>query len=146
MARFSTAAKALRGPFKKLVAKLALKLKRVLVKGGVVRSASSGGVAMCTEALSPANVKRNLDDLSSLRGATPEEIRRLVPDGWVEKPLKKGDGVRFLNPRRRGDFIGIEAGTPGHEDPLHSGPYVKVSKNGFTHRIPLQGNPTLGES
>jgi len=139
MARFAVASKALRGPFKKLIEKL----QAVLRKPALRSRLKSDGVAPAVEA---TTTRRSLDDLSSLRGATPEEIRRLVPDGWVEKPLKKGDGVRFLNPRGRGDFIGIEAGTPGHEDPLHSGPYVKVSKNGFTHRIPLQGNPTLGES
>jgi hypothetical protein len=146
MSRFAVASKALRGPFRKLVRTLELKLRRVLVKKGGFSRSSRRDIAGRAEDMSADEVERNLDDLSSLRGATPEEIRRLVPEGWVEKPLKKGDGVRFLNPRRPGEFIGLEMGTPRHEDPLHSGPYIKVSKNGLTHRIPMQGNPTLGES
>jgi hypothetical protein len=86
---------------------------------------------------------RSLDDLDSLRGATPEEIRGLVPRGWIEKPLKKGDGVRFLNPERPGESISVEGGWPGHVDPLHSGPYVKISRDGMIERIPLQGSPAL---
>jgi hypothetical protein len=138
MARFSTAAKALRGPFKKLIAKLALKLKRVLIRRPGKRTYPVPGAAKDA-------VERDLRDLSTLRGATPEEVRRIVPDDWVEKPLKKGEGVRFGDPKRPGDMVAIERGVPGHADPLHSGPYVKVSLNGHTERIPLLGNPVLGD-
>ncbi|HEX5495989.1 MAG TPA: hypothetical protein VFX70_15580 [Mycobacteriales bacterium] len=92
-----------------------------------------------------AAVVRSLDNPASLRGATPDEVRDLIPDGWIEKPLKKGSGVRFLNPKRPGESVSIEDGWPGHSDPLHSGPYVKISRNGIIERIPLHGNPVLGE-
>jgi hypothetical protein len=136
MARFSTAAKALRGPFKKLIAKLVVNLKKVLVKKPGTRKYPAPPAAKDA-------VERDLRDLTTLRGATPEEVRRLVPRDWVEKPLKKGEGVSFGDPKRPGDMIAIESGVPGHSDPVHAGPYVKVSRNGHTVRIPLLGNPAL---
>lgn len=138
MSRFSDAAKALRGPFKKLVAKLTLKLKKVFIR-------RPGPPKYPTAAPTKPAVRRDLRDPSSLRGATPDEVRRLIPEDWIEKPLRKGDGVRFLDQRRQGDAVEIEAGVPGHTDPVHSGPYVKVSRNGDVDRIPLEGNPMLGD-
>ncbi len=136
MSRFSSAASALRGPFKRLIAKLALTLKKVFVR----RPSRPKGPTPPKPV-----VARDLKDPSSLRGATPDEVRRLIPEDWVEKPLRKGEGVRFLDQRRKGDSVEIEAGVPGHKDPVHSGPYVKVSRNGKVDRIPLQGNPMLGD-
>lgn len=80
---------------------------------------------------------------ASLRGASPDEVRQMVPDNWIESPLRKGEGVRFLNPDRPGEAIMIEKGVPGARDPLHSGPYVKMSIDGRVERIPLEGNPVL---
>jgi hypothetical protein len=88
-------------------------------------------------------IERALENPQSLRGATPQEIRRLIPDDWAEKPLRKGSGVRFLPPKNTGESISIEDGWPGHADPLHQGPYVKIASGGKVHRISLEGNPTL---
>jgi hypothetical protein len=99
--------------------------------------------ATSIEANAEAKVQRSLDDLSSLRGASIDGIRSLVPEGWVEKPLKKYEGVKFLNPDRPGEAIMIEKGRPDATDPLHSGPYLKISKDGIVERIPLEGNPVL---
>jgi len=90
-----------------------------------------------------APIPRSLADLGSLRGATPAEIRSLIPKDWVELPLKKGSGVRFLNPARPGEAIMLEDGWAGATDPLHSGPYLRISRNGQIVRIPLAGNPAL---
>lgn len=87
--------------------------------------------------------RRSLDDLPSLRGASPREIHKLIPDDWTALPLKRGRGTRYLNPHKRGESIMVEAGTPGARDPLHGGPYVKISRNGEVKRIPLEGNPVL---
>ena len=135
MSRFSSAASALRGPFKRLITKLALTLKKVVRRPGRPKG------PLPTQPVAA----RDLKDPSSLRGATPDEVRRLIPEDWVEKPLRKGEGVRFLDQRRKGDSVEIETGVPGHKDPVHSGPYVKVSRNGKVDRIPLQGNPMLGD-
>jgi hypothetical protein len=88
-------------------------------------------------------VTRSLDDLSSLRGATWKEAESLIPKGWTRGPLNKGEGIKFVNPAKNGEQILLEKGWPGAKDPLHSGPYMKVSRNGTVTRIPLQGNPTL---
>jgi len=37
----------------------------------------------------------------------------------------------------------LEKGWKGAKDPLHAGPYVKISRNGIVERVPLEGNPTL---
>lgn len=56
-------------------------------------------------------------------------------------PLKKGDGVRWYT--KEGDFLALERGNTGVEEPLHRGPYVKIATGGKNTRIPLEGNPTL---
>jgi RHS repeat-associated protein len=88
-------------------------------------------------------ITRSLSDLGSLRGATIDEIRPLIPESWIEMPLRKGKGTRFVNPARPGEAIMIEEGWPGATDPLHSGPYLRVSRDGRITRIPLAGNPTV---
>jgi len=93
--------------------------------------------------LAAKGVTRSLADLNSLRVARPKEIRSLIPKNWIEKPLKKGEGVRFINPDRPGEAIMIERGWPNATDPLHAGPHVTISKDGKIIRIPLEGNPPL---
>ena len=88
-------------------------------------------------------VRRSLETPESLRGASEAEVRALIPDGWEPRPLKKGEGTRYLNPDRPSEAIMIERGWPGAADPLHSGPYVRISRNGEIVRIPLEGNPVL---
>jgi hypothetical protein len=88
-------------------------------------------------------IKRSLDDLDSLRGAKISEIEALIPNDWIASPLKKGEGMRYINPNRRGESILIENGWPNATTPLHRGPYLKVSRNGKISRIPLEGNPVL---
>ena len=93
--------------------------------------------------LSEKVVTRTLDDLSSLKGATWEEAENLIPKDWVKGPLKKGAGIKFINPAKRGEQILLEKGVPGAKDPLHAGPYIKISRNGIKERVPLAGNPTI---
>jgi hypothetical protein len=104
---------------------------------------STPSLALRLAAKVGTSVTRSLDDLGSLRGAEFDEVRRLVPEHWIEKPLKKGEGTRFLNPDRPGEAIMLEKGWPGAADPLHSGPYARISRHGKIERIPLAGNPTL---
>jgi hypothetical protein len=89
------------------------------------------------------SVTRSLDDLSTLRGATPDEIRRLIPEDWTAQPLRHGRGTRWHNPSRRGEAIMLEEGWPNARDAVHAGPYVRISRNGDVHRIPLAGSPAL---
>ena len=72
-----------------------------------------------------------------------EEVENMIPSDWIPGPLNKGEGVKFVNPHKRGEQILLEKGVPTSGDPLHQGPYMKVSRNGTVERIPLEGNPTL---
>jgi len=51
--------------------------------------------------------------------------------------------MRFRNPHVKGEVIIYEPGSPTARDPLHGGPYLRVSESGETYRIPLKGNPAL---
>ena len=96
-----------------------------------------GGRSVATNSI------RSLDDLNSIRGASWEEAEKLIPSDWLKGPLNKGEGVKYINPHKRGEQILLERGNPMSRDPLHQGPYIKVSRNGEIVRIPLEGNPTL---
>lgn len=85
----------------------------------------------------------SLENSESMRGADSKEVENLVPKDWVKGPMKKGSGTRYLNPNKPGESILIEDGWPGASDPLHRGPYVRISRNGQIIRIPLKGNPSL---
>ncbi len=61
-------------------------------------------------------------------------------DYWT---CEKGEGIRFVNPNKKGEQILLEKGWPGAKDPLHAGPYIKISRDGRITRVPLEGNPTL---
>jgi hypothetical protein len=67
----------------------------------------------------------------------------LLSKGFQKLPLKKGTGSRYVN--GKGDGYFLEHGFPSMTDPLHQGPYLKISKGGVLIRIPLQGNkyPTI---
>ena len=75
---------------------------------------------MVEQPYSPKVVSRSLSDLDSLRGATPAEIRQLIPKDWTAQPLKKGNGTRYLNPAKPGEAIMIEDGWPNATDPVHA--------------------------
>ena len=87
---------------------------------------------------------RSIDNPSSLEGATPEEVEAAAEEaGFTDKaPLRDGNGVRLSNPDAPGRTVKINKGYPGGSG-VHGGPYVKITGNGPTVRIPLAGNPTL---
>jgi RHS repeat-associated protein len=90
-----------------------------------------------------SGVTRSLDDLNSMKGAKWSEAEDIIPKDWIQGPLNKGEGIKYVNPNKNGEQILLEKGIPGAKDPLHSGPYMKVSRNGEVTRIPLEGNPVL---
>lgn len=110
---------------------------------GLVETEALTTLNLADNAVAASNGVRSLSNLNSLRGATWEEAESLIPQTWARSPLKKGDGIRFVDPDRLGDQILLERGTPRASDPLHAGPYIKVSRNGVVTRIPLEGNPAL---
>jgi len=83
-------------------------------------------------------------DVQSMRGRPAEDILDIIPDDWVVgTPKKEPNGIKFENPHVRGEVIMYEPGWPDAWDPVHAGPYLRVSEGGRKHRIPLKGNPTL---
>ncbi|MDP9350591.1 MAG: RHS repeat-associated core domain-containing protein [Chloroflexota bacterium] len=89
--------------------------------------------------------ERSIDDPGSLEGATPDEVKETIPEGWVESPSKKGGGTRYTDPRTKGgDQVRVMPGNPGDPNPVKQGPYVRVTRGGTpSDPIPLKGNPTL---
>jgi hypothetical protein len=85
-------------------------------------------------------------DPEELRGSTPDDVRQRIPDDWVTRPSANGGGTVFSDPNNRGRQIRVMPGYPpgSRPDPLTWGPYVEVSQNGRTQKLPLAGNPTLG--
>lgn len=112
-------------------------------EGGALIGTRASGSSAANGGAAARGASRSLDDLSSLRGATPQDVEKLIPNNWVSSPLKKGEGIKYLNPDKKGEVIMIEKGWPGHTDPLHQGPYARISRDGQVTRIPLEGNPTL---
>ena len=83
-------------------------------------------------------------DVQSVRGRPADDVLDIIPDDWIaDTPRKEPDGIRFRNPHRNGEQIIYEPGKPWAEDPLYSGPYIRVPEGGNTYRIPLEGNPAL---
>ena len=83
-------------------------------------------------------------DVQSMRGRPAEDILDIIPDDWiVGTPKKEPNGIKFENPHVRGEVIMYEPGWPDAWDPVHAGPYLRVSEGGRKYRIPLKGNPAL---
>ena len=87
-------------------------------------------------------------DPGDLVGRDPGEIMAAIPINWAQTPSRNGGGVVFRDPDNLGRQVRIMPGyTAGNRaDPLTHGPYVEVSQNGTTVKIPLRGNPTLADS
>ncbi len=87
---------------------------------------------------------RDISNPKSLEGASPEEVKSLIPPGWVESPSRKSEGVRYADPSHLGDQVRVMPGNPADPVAVKQGPYVVVSKSGkVSDHIPLSGNPTL---
>lgn len=91
------------------------------------------------------NSTRNINDLSSLRGASIDEVQKVIPENWIKSVARDGEGIRYSNPLKRGDQIIIEKGSKNPSSPnnVHAGDYLKVSRDGKVERVPLKDNPSL---
>lgn len=116
-----------------------------ILKGGVKSVIRYGGKELTELAIENGakTATRSLDELSSLRGATWQEAEDIIPKDWKRGPLKKGEGVKYINPHKKGEQVLLEKGWPSAKEPLHTGPYMKISRDGQVTRLPLAGNPTL---
>jgi hypothetical protein len=89
-------------------------------------------------------------DPKSLLGANPEDVQKLIPEGFTgPKPLHKGPGWRY-NELKTGRVVAYEEGDPtkdlGQPDSmLHQGPYYRIAENGYVYRIAAPGNPALSD-
>lgn len=65
--------------------------------------------------------------------------------GWKKEKLRDGNGYKYTDPKNPGTKIFVNKGykKTKNQDDIHGGPYIKVSAEGTTQRIPLKGNPTL---
>jgi hypothetical protein len=67
-----------------------LSLWRSFMPGGTGTGPLAAGVFFVGQGGGNSAVWRNLADPESMVGATLEEVRALVPTGWIERPLNKG--------------------------------------------------------
>jgi uncharacterized protein YukE len=84
-------------------------------------------------------------DPEELRGLSVDEVRARVPDDWRHNPSARGGGEVYADPAHGGRTIRIMPGYPpgSRPDPMTWGPYVVVSQQGRSVKIPVAGNPTL---
>ena len=68
-----------------------------------------------------------------------------IPGSWKTSPGRGPGTERYTPPDRTGPQILKEPGDPAASDPVHRGPYCKVSPGDRTpnFRVPLRGNPVL---
>ncbi|WP_157803749.1 hypothetical protein [Luteimicrobium subarcticum] len=104
------------------------------------------------EAAREAAKKAANDVITNVKGASGkdiDEVRGMIPADWSATTPKKvppgGTATKYEPPiKNTGQQIIYESGWPGHPDPLHTGPYLRVSDGrGAPVRVPLAGNPTL---
>ena len=89
------------------------------------------------------------EDPGRLRGRERADVeaemdRVLAGAGWTKGVSADGNGIRYID--GAGGLLIINAGYAGAGgDSVHSGPYVKISSDGRSMRVPLAGNATLGK-
>jgi RHS repeat-associated protein len=93
----------------------------------------------------PIPLPKGFPDVNSMYGADPESVLDIIPGKWTVSDPRNGTGIRFSNPDNVSQTIIYEEGWPGSTDPVHSGPYLRVSTGvGPPARVPLAGNPAIG--
>jgi RHS repeat-associated protein len=53
-----------------------------------------------------------------------------VPDNWVERPTRDGEGRQWVNPDNEGDRVRAMPGNPQSPNPAQREPYVRDVRNG----------------
>lgn len=97
----------------------------------------SDGMSAESEPLTPSNIQ----------GKSPEEVERMIPQGWKKSGTRGEGGTRYANPEKPGEQVRVMPGNSNDPDPVKQGPYCRVSCDGTkSDPIPLKGNPTLPPS
>jgi RHS repeat-associated protein len=114
--------------------------KLSLVLGAVPTPGESGS----------GGVFRSLRQPETMVGASKEELRAMVPEEWVEEPLKKGTGIRLGSPAKGKRPFGsrgwaeFNEGVPTSQDPLHNEPFIRLSAGGLRYRAAAEGSSVIG--
>jgi len=96
------------------------------------------------------SVVRDFADPESMVGATFEEVQSMIPEGWVEQPMSKGQGVPWGSPATRNQPVGAKGyvefseGAPGTDERIHQGGrYTRVSSGGTEYWASAHGNTEI---
>ena len=110
-------------------------------------SISDGGIYLKTSAAAAGGIPliRSLTNPESMVGATPEEVRAMLPEDWVAKAVKKGAGTRWMSQKdgRYGQIRYLSDGSPQVNDPLHQEPYYDVRIGGMQYRVAAAGSSVI---
>ncbi|TAE34228.1 MAG: hypothetical protein EAY65_03025 [Alphaproteobacteria bacterium] len=105
--------------------------------GGLSVAAARKGIAAITR-----RVREKLDRYHTERLFSRPKG---VPATWIRQPSKKGDGVKYIDPKSKGHTdIRIQKGDPNSPNLGQQKNYVKWKKNG--QWLDKNGNPVSGES
>jgi hypothetical protein len=67
-----------------------------------------------------------------------------VPEDWEEKPSKKGEGVKYIDPKDKGTYVRIQRGKPKSTNAGQKYDNVRWQKNGQS--LDKNGNPVKKQS
>ena len=64
-----------------------------------------------------------------------------IPDNWIERPTRTGDGMEYVNPSNPNDRVRVMPGNPNGRYLNQRRPYV-IDQSGWFRDV--NGNPILG--
>ena len=67
-----------------------------------------------------------------------------IPKNWEKIPADKKEGIKYIDPKNRGNDVRIQRGNPTSQYPKQRGDYVKWKKNG--QYLDKRGKPVPGDS
>jgi RHS repeat-associated protein len=82
--------------------------------------------------------------LIPLPSGTPLGKPAIVPNGWVEKPSKKGGGTIYEDPSNPHNRVRVMPGDPNSPNPAQREPYMKVQVSG--RFLDAGGNEVSGDT
>ncbi|RLV09080.1 hypothetical protein CTZ27_07850 [Streptomyces griseocarneus] len=93
----------------------------------------------------PPRPARDMLNPESMRGASVDEVMEMAQgDGWIREVSPSATGGGYVL-RKGQPTILIEFGDPAMRRLDHQGPYLKYQMGKKPIRIPLEGNPALGD-
>lgn len=100
-----------------------------LAAAAIVRA--GGGAAL--SAIQKIRAGRKQDEQKSPKGEADDPVFKRpdgVPDDWVEKPVKKGQGKVYTHPEENGTYVRTQKGEPASSNPGQRYDNVRWQKNG----------------